>query len=197
MVSNAGIVRPCKTPCEIAVKAGPQGPIRQKRLPLSALEVKPSFAAVPQIERNWTAHRPGTPSNLNGVGATKFRAPLTMTGMTVMNFRQLRISRRSAHHRHRFCRRGVAGDRRQCRAEQAGAGYRQGDDDRAERRSREPGLPHRTGDRQRPLPRRQRAAGPADQRRPRADRASCAATASTSTSSRTPAGTTCTAPSAG
>jgi hypothetical protein len=57
----AGIVRAWNTPGEIEVKDGLRGPIRQKRLPLSALEVKPSFAAVPQIEHNWTAHRLALP----------------------------------------------------------------------------------------------------------------------------------------
>ena len=56
---------------EIQVNAGPQGPIPQNRLPLGAVAVKPSFAAVPQIEHNWTTRRPAPPSNLNGVGATK------------------------------------------------------------------------------------------------------------------------------
>ena len=56
---------------EIQVNAGRQGPIPQNRLPLGAVAVKPSFAAVPQIEHNWTTRRPAPPSNLNGVGATK------------------------------------------------------------------------------------------------------------------------------
>jgi hypothetical protein len=40
-----------------------------------AMRAKALFVAVPQIERNWTAHPSGPSSNLFGIGATEIGAP--------------------------------------------------------------------------------------------------------------------------
>jgi hypothetical protein len=44
------------------------------RLPDFSLQVKGFFVAVPQIEHNWTPHRPLPPQTLNDLGATNMRA---------------------------------------------------------------------------------------------------------------------------
>ena len=72
-----------------------------------------------------------------------------------MNVRQLRISRRSITIAAALGRHGVAGDRRPCGAEQAGAGCRQGDRRPSRAATPQNGLADRAGDRQRPLSRRQ------------------------------------------
>jgi hypothetical protein len=43
-------------------------------LPDIARQVKAFFAAVPQIEHNWTTNRPGIPKTKDHVGATNPRA---------------------------------------------------------------------------------------------------------------------------
>ena len=111
----------------------------------------------------------GTPSNLTAL-ARLTRASMARPGMNRMNVSCLSLSRRSITIARRFGRHGVAGDRRPCRAEQARARCGQGDPAEQSSDAVAPAVQDRAGDRQRPLPRCQRAAGAADQRRPRADR---------------------------
>src|SRR5437868_2589210 len=71
--------------------------MRQRWLPRKAVRVKGFFVAVPQIARNSTI---GNPLNLNGTGATNWRARLNGAlvkdwDLKIMEVSQLRISRRT------------------------------------------------------------------------------------------------------
>src|SRR6202030_1506173 len=65
-------------------------------LPLKSLQVNALFAAVPQIEHNWTARRLASPQASDTLGATSARASNDDLGMyRVMKIGPAHVSRRS------------------------------------------------------------------------------------------------------